>query len=847
MEQQTLQHTEPCSFAQEHNSVSNPTDDSRSSTPVLSGCELEIDDDDDFSAGPGSPMVNRLRPAQFLVQGSPNTPQAVPSTARGQDFANESTKKPPTRLSQSIPEGRLREMQIISQDAPADGTDAPTNRAQDSLTNEAVAVTDVSAPPSNAKIEPHPVPFLNPVGHGLEAGENTLTSTVSSSATATIDNTEPSSMEPKSFNSNQSRSAATPSILESANSSVVASPTPQNAESQFQVTFSPAMQQALAPDQQASVMSLLSSERSGCSSKSSSSSLEPTATAVPSSASRSAVSAAPQKQPVTINGVPSLPLPSKRLWSEPTVAPDQGASIASGSLRVVEGPCVAPAPSDQACTEVKAATHRSTANVDVNADRSDRQLMPPPAEDMEPTGASANDESETQLVPLPATYELWSPTDSAPSAEELARTAAATNQTEAASSEIRSAESVRPVESDSEGGDDDHLDSNESDIDDTELSDNTGGLPSKRVERGTVLSTRRRRTPAVYGDAGLDSLSDSDHSDSDERSQPRRANSHGTNKPSTYARSAVRRRPRNGVATLSKDDDDALFCGSQVALVKDTRGLYHVVRNVEEPTASKAPSSASSPEAARNRYASEDDVIASFSKRFKWVQTRKNSMLRSQQNWTQTHAIVKNVAAVEAVFDFETSTFNARHIPSNIWRRFKHIFTDATGKSLNNDLYYVSPSLRLRKAHTVHGLQRSKPAGAYSAPASRLPRSQSADTAKKSHATNRQQQIIGNKQRTADAINSRKNSSRSIFIGRATLDSSERAVNASDILAPDTPDDDPMSADSSASTFIAANQSTNHENGQKKQRFYWRKFAFSGGISSNNTRQRKQLRICHRN
>ena len=120
-----------------------------------------------------------------------------------------------------------------------------------------------------------------------------------------------------------------------------------------------------------------------------------------------------------------------------------------------------------------------------------------------------------------------------------------------------------------------------------------------------------------------------------------------------------------------------------------------------------------------------------------------------------------------------------------------------------------------RKAHTVHGLQRSKPAGAYSAPASRLPRSQSADTAKKSHATNRQQQIIGNKQRTADAINSRKNSSRSIFIGRATLDSSERAVNASDILAPDTPDDDPMSADSSASTFIAANQSTNHENGQK--------------------------------
>ena len=37
MEQQTLQHTEPCSFAQEHNSVSNPTDDSRSSTPVLSG------------------------------------------------------------------------------------------------------------------------------------------------------------------------------------------------------------------------------------------------------------------------------------------------------------------------------------------------------------------------------------------------------------------------------------------------------------------------------------------------------------------------------------------------------------------------------------------------------------------------------------------------------------------------------------------------------------------------------------------------------------------------------------------------------------------------------------------
>ena len=152
-------------------------------------------------------MVNRLRPAQFLVQGSPNTPQAVPSTARGQDFANESTKKPPTRLSQSIPEGRLREMQIISQDAPADGTDAPTNRAQDSLTNEAVAVTDVSAPPSNAKIEPHPVPFLNPVGHGLEAGENTLTSTVSSSATATIDNTEPSSMEPKSFNSNQVRSA----------------------------------------------------------------------------------------------------------------------------------------------------------------------------------------------------------------------------------------------------------------------------------------------------------------------------------------------------------------------------------------------------------------------------------------------------------------------------------------------------------------------------------------------------------------------------------------------------------------------------------------------------------------
>ena len=124
----------------------------------------------------------------------------------------------------------------------------------------------------------------------------------------------------------------------------------------------------------------------------------------------------------------------------------------------------------------------------------------------------------------------WCAQDSAPSAEELARTAAATNQTEAASSEIRSAESVRPVESDSEGGDDDHLDSNESDIDDTELSDNTGGLPSKRVERGTVLSTRRRRTPAVYGDAGLDSLSDSDHSDSDERSQPRRANSHGTNK-----------------------------------------------------------------------------------------------------------------------------------------------------------------------------------------------------------------------------------------------------------------------------------------------------------------------------
>ena len=120
-------------------------------------------------------------------------------------------------------------------------------------------------------------------------------------------------------------------------------------------------------------------------------------------------------------------------------------------------------------------------------------------------------------------------------------------------------------------------------------------------------------------------------------------------RPSTYARSAVRRRPRNGVATLSKDDDDALFCGSQVALVKDTRGLYHVVRNVEEPTASKAPSSASSPEAARNRYASEDDVIASFSKRFKWVQTRKNSMLRSQQNWTQTHvrsSVVPNSATL---------------------------------------------------------------------------------------------------------------------------------------------------------------------------------------------------------
>lgn len=118
----------------------------------------------------------------------------------------------------------------------------------------------------------------------------------------------------------------------------------------------------------------------------------------------------------------------------------------------------------------------------------------------------------------------------------------------------------------------------------------------------------------------------------------------GSTRPSTHAR--VSRRPRNGtVASSKKGHDNALFCGSQVALVKDTRGVYHVVRNVEMPKASSAraaapPPALESPRASRNRSnAAEDDVIASFSKRFKWVQTRngKSGTLRSQQNWSQTN------------------------------------------------------------------------------------------------------------------------------------------------------------------------------------------------------------------
>lgn len=107
--------------------------------------------------------------------------------------------------------------------------------------------------------------------------------------------------------------------------------------------------------------------------------------------------------------------------------------------------------------------------------------------------------------------------------------------TEAASKGVPGISPGRAAKSDDseDFGDGHGLDSNESEIDDTELSDSAGDLPSNRIGRGTVLATtRRRRTPAavVYGDAGLDSLSDSDHSDSDERSQPRRGSLHATNK-----------------------------------------------------------------------------------------------------------------------------------------------------------------------------------------------------------------------------------------------------------------------------------------------------------------------------